>query len=157
MADEQSAEMMVHMDYPVRAVKTAAVAVAATLAAWWLFHSLYALIDSAMEADSARGPLAGLLHYLAANAAVLAFQPLTLWVGLRLVGVRGNHLAVVTSALVWCTMTAGHLLDSLPSPGEAFWWFSVQCAAATLPSLLQPQLMPVSTQPKKRPSKHDAT
>ncbi|MFB7049746.1 hypothetical protein ACFCX7_26875 [Streptomyces microflavus] len=144
------------MDYSVRALKTAAVAVVATLAAWWLLHTLNSLIDEAAEADGARGPLAGVLHYFAANSAALALQPLVTWVGLRLVGVRGNHLAVIISALVWWTTTSGHLLNSVLSPAEAFWWISVQCAAAILPSLLQLRLMPESTQPKTRISKHDA-
>ncbi|WDT91984.1 hypothetical protein H0E86_14240 [Streptomyces sp. SCSIO-PteL053] len=145
------------MDYPVRALKTAAVAVTATLAAWWLLDSLYALIDDATEADRARSPFtAGLLHYLAAGVIALVLQPLALWVGLRLIGVRGNHLAVVISAFVWLSTTAGPLLESVLSPGEAFWWLSVQCAAATLPSLLQPKLIPESTQPDQRISKHEA-
>ncbi|MFE6700226.1 hypothetical protein [Streptomyces sp. NPDC057718] len=145
------------MDYPVRALKTAAVAVPATLAAWWLLDSMYALIEDATEADRARSPFTGgLLHYYAAGVADLVLQPLVLWMGLRLIGVRGNHLAVAVSAFVWSSTTAGPLLKSVLSPGEAFWWLSVQCVAAVLPSLLQPKLFPESTQPDQRTSKRDA-
>ncbi|MFE3329937.1 hypothetical protein [Streptomyces sp. NPDC059176] len=138
------------MTYVVRAAKTTAVAAAATLAAWWLFRGMYTLIDGATEADSARNPLAGVPYYLAANAAGIAFQPFALWAGLRLAGVRGNHVATIISAYVWATMTTGHLVDSTPGPGEAVLWVAVQSAATTGASLLQARLIPASTQPKER-------
>ncbi|MET9518247.1 hypothetical protein [Streptomyces sp. NPDC002994] len=140
------------MTYLVRAAKTASMAAAATLVAWWLIRGMYTLIDHATEADSARNPLAGIPYYLAANAAGIICQPLALWAGARLAGVRGNHLAIVISTFVWATMTTGHLVDSTPGPWEAVLWVAVQSAAATGASLLQARLMPASTQPKERSS-----
>ncbi|MFE1578683.1 hypothetical protein [Streptomyces fradiae] len=138
------------MTYLVRAAKTASVAAAATLVAWWLIHGTYALIDHATEADSARNPLAGVPYYLAANAVGVVCQPFALWAGARLAGVRGNHLAIVISTFVWATMTTGHIVDSAPGPWEAVLWVAVQSAAAAAASLLQARLMPTSTQPKAR-------
>lgn len=134
------------MTYLVRAAKATSVAAAATLAAWWLFRSMYTLINHATEADSERNPLAGVPYYLAANAAGIAFQPFALWAGLRLSRVHGNHLAITISAYVWSTMTAGHLVDSTPGPWEALLWVAVQSAVTTGSSLLQARLMPTSTQ-----------
>lgn len=73
--------MIVLMTYLVRAVKTASMAAAATLVAWWLIRGLYTLIDHTTEADSALNPLAGIPYYLAANAAGIICQPLVLWAG----------------------------------------------------------------------------
>ncbi|WP_432067148.1 hypothetical protein [Streptomyces sp. C10-9-1] len=137
------------MTYLVRAVKVAAVAAVATLIAWWLIRSMYMLIDHATEADSARNPLAGVPYYLVANVAGIVCQPLVLWAGARLAGVRGNHLTVVISTSVWATVTTGHLVDSTPSPWEAVLWVVIQSAAATGASLLQVRLMPASTQSKE--------
>ncbi|MGW0565591.1 hypothetical protein ACWDZ4_34645 [Streptomyces sp. NPDC003016] len=140
------------MTYLVRAAKTASMAAAATLVAWWLIRGLYTLIDHATEAENSRGLLAGIHYYLAANAAGIICQPFALWAGVRLAGVRGNHLAIVISAYVWATMTTGHLVDSTPGRWEAVLWVAIQSAAATGASLLQARLMPASTQPKERSS-----
>lgn len=144
--------MIVFMTYLVRAAKTTLVTVAVTLAVWWLLRGMYTLVEDSTEVDSARNPLAGVPYYLAANAAGIALQPLALWAGLRLVGVRGNHFAIIVSAFVWATMTTGHLVDSTPDPWEAVLWVTFQSVASTGASLLQARLVPPSIQPKERSS-----
>ncbi|GAA2497077.1 hypothetical protein [Streptomyces gobitricini] len=125
-------------------------AAAATLIAWRLIRSLYTLIDHATEADSARNPLAGIPYYWPANAAGILCRPLALWAGARPAGVRGNHLAIVMSTYVWATMTAGHLVDTTPSPWEAVQWVAIQSTAVTGASLPQAMIVPAGTQPEER-------
>lgn len=144
--------MIVAMTYLVRAAKTTFMAAAAALVAWWLFDGMYALIDNATGTDSAENPLAGVPYYLAANAVGIVAQPLVLWGGARLLGVRGNHLMVIISTFMWATMTTGHLVDSTPGLGEAIMWVTLQSLAAAGASLLQERLMPTSAQPKERSS-----
>ncbi|MGH4036036.1 hypothetical protein ACQB60_44880 [Actinomycetota bacterium Odt1-20B] len=138
------------MTYRVRAARTMLVAAATTLAAWWLIRGLHTLIDGATEADSARNPLAGAPYYLAANAAGIVFQPLALWIVLRLAKVRGSLLAIIISAFVWATMATGHLVDSPPGPAGAVLWVTIQCVTTTGASLLQARLLPAGTRLKQQ-------
>ncbi|MFI5800859.1 hypothetical protein [Streptomyces sp. NPDC051677] len=140
------------MDYFIRTVKATAAAVAATLAGWRLFESLYVWADHAADAEVDSGQpewFAGTSQYLVANAAGWAFLPVAVWGLLRLIRVRGNHLAVITSAFVWVTFTAPRLVGSHPSPGAVVAWVAVQTAVTAAASVVQVAAMPATTQVKQ--------
>lgn len=140
------------MGYFIRAAKAAAAAAAATLAGWRLFESLYVWADHAADAEVDSGQsewFAGTSQYLVANAAGWAFVPVAVWGLLRLVRVRGNHLAVIVSAFVWVAFTAPHLVGSHPSLGAVVAWVAVQTAVTAAASVVQSAAMPASTRAKR--------
>jgi hypothetical protein len=139
----------VAMGYLIRAAKAAAAAAAATLAGWRLFESLYTWADRAADAEVDSGQsewFAGTTQYLVANAVGWVFLPVAVWGLLRLMRVRGNHLAVIISAFVWVAFTAPHLVGSHPSPGTVVAWVAIQTVATAAASVVQSAAMPANTQ-----------
>ncbi|WP_409469758.1 hypothetical protein [Streptomyces sp. HC307] len=138
--------------YPIRAAKTAAVAAVAALAGWKAFEALYAWADHAADEQTSSGAAndawAGFYHYIAAGLAGIVLMPLAVWAGLRLVRMRGNHLAVIVSGCVWFAVVAPHLVDRSPTAWEAVLWVSVQTFATAVASVMQAVAFPESTQRK---------
>ncbi|GGP00936.1 hypothetical protein GCM10012280_70790 [Wenjunlia tyrosinilytica] len=135
------------MGYLMQAAKAAAAAVAATLAGWRLFESLYVWADHAAdtEVDSGQSEwFAGTTQYLVANATGWVFLPVAVWGLLRLIRVRGNHLAIIISAFVWVAFTAPHLVGSHPSPATVVAWVAVQTAATAAASVAQSAVTPAN-------------
>ena len=115
--------------YLIRGTKAAAVAAVATLAGWKAFDGLYAWAGHSADSQVASGGsewFAGFTQYLVADAIGVLFLPLAVWAGLRLIRIKGNHLAVVVSGLLWFTLTAPHLVDTRPGPGTVIWCVAVQ-------------------------------
>ena len=128
------------MRYLVQAAKTAVASAAATVGGWRLFESLYIWADHAADAEVASGQsewFAGGTQYLVANAVGWIFVPTAVWGLLRLLRVRGNHLAVIVSAFVWIVFTAPRLVGSHPSAGTVVLWVTVQTAATVAASVVQ--------------------
>lgn len=123
----------------IRAMKAAAVTVAATVAGWQLFDVLYAWAQRAADAQVAVGEdwFAGSTQYILANAAGSLFLPFAVWVGLRLVAVRGNHLAVIISGFIWLTLVVPNLVDARPGAGTVILWVAVEAAATAAAAVLQ--------------------
>jgi hypothetical protein len=91
------------------AVKAAAVTVVAVVADWLLLHLLYAWADRAADAQIASGASdsfgAAFFDYVAADVVIVLFVPIAVLAGLRLLRVKGNHLAVLLSGLTWYSFT----------------------------------------------------
>ncbi|MGW2425820.1 hypothetical protein ACWC0C_42480 [Streptomyces sp. NPDC001709] len=133
------------MAYLIRAAKTTIVVAVVTFGSWKLLDALGALLDHLTTADSDRNPLAGVPYYWAVDAAVIVLYPLGLWAGLRLVRVRGNHLAVVAGVFTWFALMLKHL--DISTTGNAL-RLTVHVLLTAVASLLQAMLTPASTQPK---------
>ncbi|MFD8391909.1 hypothetical protein ACFV2N_22595 [Streptomyces sp. NPDC059680] len=129
----------------IRVAKTIIVVAVVTFGSWKLLDALDGLLDRLTVADSDRNPLAGVPYYWAVDAVVIVLYPLALWAGLRLVSVRGNHLAVVVSLFTWFTLMLKH--PDISTTGNAV-RFTVHVLLTAVASLLQAMLMPASTQPK---------
>ncbi|MFF4693782.1 hypothetical protein [Streptomyces sp. NPDC001307] len=96
------------MAHLIRAARTTVVVALVTFGSRKLLDALDAPLDHLAAADSDRNPLAGVPGYWAVDAAVIVLYPLAMWAGLRLVRVRGNHLAVVVGFLTWFTLMLKH-------------------------------------------------
>ncbi|MFE4824023.1 hypothetical protein ACFRFU_48315 [Streptomyces sp. NPDC056704] len=133
------------MGYLIQAAKAVAASAAATLGGWRLFESLYVWADHAADAEVDSGQsewFAGSTQYLIANAAGWVFVPIAVWGFLRLMRVRGNHLAVIVSAFVWVIFTAPRLVGSHPSRGTVVVWVAVQTAVTAAASVVQSAGLP---------------
>lgn len=140
---------MAVMSYVVRAIKGAAATTAVTLVGWRVFEALYSWADHAADKEVDSGQpdwFAGASQYLLANGAGWVFLPIALWGLLRLMQVRGNHLAVTASAVAWVTFTAPRLVGSHPSPGAVVACVAVQAGVTAVASAVQLAAMPTTTQ-----------
>jgi hypothetical protein len=116
------------------------VAAIATVAGWSLFDQLNAWAGHSADSQVASGDpdwFAGFTQYLAADAVGVLFLPLAVWAGLRLVRVKGTHLAVVVSGLVWFAFTAPRLVDTHPGLGTVIWCVTLQATATGAALALQ--------------------
>ncbi|RNG23557.1 hypothetical protein [Streptomyces botrytidirepellens] len=87
-------------------------AVAAT-ACYWMWASLLERADEVAEANG-RVMGAGWFESLLAMIAGLLSMPVLLWVGMRLLGARGNHLLVLFGTVAWLFI-GGYVVDGFVS------------------------------------------
>ncbi|MFF1691570.1 hypothetical protein [Streptomyces sp. NPDC058254] len=115
--------------YLHRAAKAAVVTTCVTLAGWKLFEGLYAWADHAAAAEEAADHnawFAGSTQHIVAYIVGVLFVPLATWAGLRLIKVRGNHIAILISGLAWITLSAPRLVDCNPDVITVAAWTSLQ-------------------------------
>lgn len=90
-------------------LKGVLVSAAAVALSYWIWTSAREWADRAQAGpDSNFGT--GFLDALVAQIAGVASMPLLLWVGMRAVRERGNHLLVLGGALAW-PFIGGHLIE----------------------------------------------
>ncbi|GHD54979.1 hypothetical protein [Streptomyces galbus] len=132
------------MAYLTRAAKTATAVSVVTLASWKLLEALEAWLDHLTAADDERNPLAGVPYYWAVDASVIVLYPFALWATLRLLTLRGNHLAVVVGSLTWLTLMLQHL--DVSTTGNAV-RFAIHLLLTAAASQVQATVMPAGTRP----------
>ncbi|TKT03592.1 hypothetical protein [Streptomyces lasalocidi] len=130
------------MTYLTRAAKTVTAVSVVTLASWKLLEALEAWLDHLTAADEERNPLAGVPYYWAVDAAVIVLYPFALWAALRLLTLRGNHLAVVVGSLTWLMLMLQHL--DINTTGNAV-RFAIHVLLTAAASQVQAMMMPTST------------
>ncbi|WP_392674049.1 hypothetical protein [Streptomyces sp. LN785] len=126
--------------YLMRGTKTAVVAALATVVAWKSSEWLNAWADHSAGAQVASGEsewTAGFIQYVVAGAAGVLVLPLAVWLGLRLTGVKGNHLAVVVPGFTWFAVVGAHLVDARPGWGTVLWSVTAEAAIAAAAATLQ--------------------
>ncbi|MGW7617524.1 hypothetical protein ACWGLG_17010 [Streptomyces antimycoticus] len=96
-----------------RGVKGALVSAAAAIVCYWVWASLLEWADDVAEAS---GPVMGAGWFEGLLALITGFlsMPVLLWVGMRLLGERGNHLLVLAGAVAWLII-GGHVADGFVS------------------------------------------
>ncbi|MET8184046.1 hypothetical protein [Streptomyces sp. NPDC005336] len=94
---------------PYRWLKGAFVSAVAAVVCYWLWASLSEWADGVADAQQ-DAMMAGSIESLLTGFAGVVSMPVLLWVGMRVLRERGNHLLVILGAIAWI-FVGGHVVE----------------------------------------------